>query len=150
VDVLSENTKHIAFKSENITILTRLIPDKYPYYTAVIPKDNPIRVSVDTKEFMETLDTASISIPVTKKVTMQVKDGKISLMAEDIDFSRSFRKELKTGKGEDDIVISFNCEKMVTILKTENRETTVFDFSTPERAMIVNEYCLLMPMVNCL
>ena len=93
------------------------------------------------------MDVAEISLPASGLIVLEEKDGKIYIRTEDLDFNKSFSCEL-AGKGiGDSFKIGFNCQFMKTILKNENSKSTRITFSTPNRAMIINDYVLLMPMI---
>ena len=146
--MLDEAGKHTAaIVDGNITIFYKQTDGVYPNYMAAIPTDNPVSVIVDTKEFMEVLDTSSISMnPSSEMVRLETKGNELSLQTQDIDLSKSFKGTVKAKTEGDDIAIGFCYSKMVNLLKAEKQEQTAFSFSDPNRAMIVNEYCLLMPM----
>ena len=136
----------IAFKVDNLSIVSRKIDGTFPNYKAVIPQENDKEMVLDSKNFLDAMDVAEISLPASGLIVLEEKDGKISIRTEDLDFNKSFSCEL-TGKGiGDSFRIGFKCQFMKNILKTENSKSTKITFSTPDRAMIINDYVLLMPM----
>lgn len=149
VDVFTDEDKFISFmeRDKKLTISSKQVDGKYPNYRAVIPQDNPIRFSANTKELLETLDTASISVPPSDMVSIEVKDGTVSVRAQDPDMSKSFSRKLSSVEADGDITFGFNYKKLIAILKAENKETSTFELSSPERGFIINEYYLLMPML---
>lgn len=143
-----EDNNFIAFKVDNLSIVSRKIVGTFPNYKAVIPQENDKEMVLDSKNFLDAMDVAEISLPPSGLIVLEEKAGKISIRTEDPDFNKSFSCEL-TGKGiGDDFKIGFNCQFMKNILKTENSKSTKITFSTPDRAMIINDYVLLMPMAT--
>lgn len=142
-----EDNNFIAFKVDNLSIVSRKIDGTFPNYKAIIPQANDKEMVLDSKNFLDALDVAEISLPVSGLIVLEEKDGKISIRTEDLDFNKSFSCEL-TGKGiGDSFKIGFKCQFMKNILKTENSKSTKITFSTPNRAMIINDYVLLMPLM---
>lgn len=150
VDVFTdEENKFISFMEwdKKLTISSKQVDCKYPNYRAVISQDNPISFSVNTKELLETLDTASISVPYSDMVSIEVKDGIVSVRAQNLDMDKSFHRKLSSVEAGDDITFGFNYKRLIAILKAENKEISTFELSSPERGFIINEYYLLMPMM---
>ena len=142
-----KDNNFIAFKVDNLSIVSRKIDGTFPNYKAVIPQANDKEMVLDSKNFLDALDVAEISLPVSGLIVLKEKDGKISIRTEDLDFNKSFSCEL-TGKGiGDSFEIGFKCQFMKNILKTENSKSTKITFSTPNRAMIINDHVLLMPLI---
>ena len=142
-----EDNNFIAFKVDNLSIVSRKIDGTFPNYKLVIPQGNDKEMVLDSKNFLDAMDVAEISLPASGLIVLEEKDGKIYIRTEDLDFNKSFSCEL-AGKGiGDSFKIGFNCQFMKTILKNENSKSTRITFSTPNRAMIINDYVLLMPMI---
>src|SRR5690554_5780921 len=150
VDVFTDEDKFISFmeRDKKLTISSKQVDCKYPNYRAVIPQNNPISFSVNTKELLETLDTASISAPYSDMMSIEVKDVIVSVRTQNLDMSKSFHRKLSSVESGDDITFGFNYKKLIAILKAENKEISTFELSSPERGFIINEYYLLMPMMT--
>lgn len=142
---LSEDKVWLSVKNDNLTIITKQVYGKYPNWKSVVPQDNPISVTLKRKEFEEVLDVATISAPPTNMIAFTAKDGKVNLKTQNIDFNKSFTKDIDA-KLDGEISIGFNLLFMLNILKTEDGDKVEINFSSPERAMIINDSVLLMPM----
>ena len=54
------NDANAFFGFENVEIVCRLIDGKYPNYDAVIPKDNPNKLTIERTAFLNSIKRISI------------------------------------------------------------------------------------------
>ncbi len=59
---ISANRRYVVFMAGGYTIMSRLIEGEFLNYRNVIPADSRTRVTIDTKEFIETIERASLII----------------------------------------------------------------------------------------
>ena len=64
------NETNALFSFDNTTIICRLVDGKYPNYEAVIPKENPNKLSIETAELLASIKRVSI---FANKTTHQIK-----------------------------------------------------------------------------
>ena len=64
------NNTNAFFSFENTNLICRLIDGKYPNYEAVIPKENPNKLTVDRVSFLSCTKRVSI---FSNKTTHQVR-----------------------------------------------------------------------------
>ena len=65
---ISANRRYVVFMAGGYTIMSRLIEGEFLNYRNVIPADSRTRVTIDTKEFIETIERASLIITERLKI----------------------------------------------------------------------------------
>ena len=63
----------VLFKFEETELISRLIDGQYPDYRQIIPKEFKTEVEVEKEEFIHALKAASLFVPDSNNVTVQVK-----------------------------------------------------------------------------
>lgn len=142
--VLVEYTQTNArFKFKNITMICRLIEGKYPNYMAVIPQNNPNKMTVDRLPFLNSLRRVAIfSNKTTFQVKLQIIGSELILSAEDLDFSNEAKERLACSFEGEDIEIGFNSRFLAEMIQNIDTEQIRLDLSEPNRAG------LLVPIGN--
>ncbi|UTW61142.1 DNA polymerase III subunit beta [bacterium SCSIO 12741] len=123
------------FAFENVTLICRLIDGKYPNYDAVIPKENPNRVTVDRSSFLSSIKRISIfSNKTTHQVRLKITGNELAISAEDLDFSNEANERLTCDHEGEDIEIGFNSRFLIEMLSNIESEHVVLEMSVPNRA----------------
>jgi DNA polymerase III subunit beta len=131
------------FSFKNIIMVCRLIDGKYPNYSAVIPKDNPNKMTVDRVPFLNSIRRVSIfSNKTTYQVKLRIAGSELTLSAEDLDYSNEARERLACNYEGDDIEIGFNSRFIVEMLQNLETEQIRVEMSEPNRAG------LILPVAN--
>lgn len=133
--------------SDGIIIIQRRTDERYPNYKAVIPQDNPIQLTLVRKELSEALKQGKKFAGESKRVDFYIGEG-VTLKFEDLDMDREFSTELKlvSVPNCEPFRIAFHIGLMESILK-HCPETLTFALSTPNRAAIICERFLQMPVL---
>lgn len=132
------NNTNISFSSESIQMVSRLIDGKYPNYDAVIPKNNPNKLTIDRETFLNSIKRVAVfSNKNTNTVKLSIKKGKMNIMAEDLDFSNEATEEVKCDYQGKDMEIGFNSKFFQEILNSIDGEEVILELSEPTRAGIV-------------
>jgi len=135
---LEYNESNAVIIFDNITLICRLIECKYPNYEAVIPQQNPFKLSVARKSLLNALKRVSIfGSKSTHQVRFKVSGKELVLSAEDIDYSSEARERLTCSYEGDDIEIGFNSKFMLDMLATLDNENIIIEMSAPNRAGIL-------------
>ncbi len=135
---LEYNESNAVIIFDNITLICRLIEGKYPNYEAVIPQQNPFKLSVARKSLLNALKRVSIfGSKSTHQVRFKVSGKELVLSAEDIDYSSEARERLTCSYEGDDIEIGFNSKFMLDMLATLDNENIIIEMSAPNRAGIL-------------
>jgi len=137
----SETNARFTFK--NIIMTCRLIDGKYPNYSAVIPSNNPNKMTVERQPFLNAIKRVSIfSNQTTYQVKFKIAGSELTLSAEDLDYSNEAKERLTCHYEGTDLEIGFNSKFMVEMLNNLESEQVMVEMSEPNRAG------LLSPMGN--
>ncbi|TYA64155.1 DNA polymerase III subunit beta, partial [Seonamhaeicola marinus] len=69
----------------NSVLICRLIDGKYPNYEAVIPKENPNKLTIDRNQFLNSVKRVSIfSNKTTHQIRLKIAGAELNISAEDI------------------------------------------------------------------
>lgn len=150
-------TARLTIKNDTGTFVkivrTRLIDANFPMIEDVIPTDNPNRITFDRNEGIKAFKTAfEFGNKTTHAATFEL-NGKVQLVARDLDFSNEVAIKIPSGKYKGaPMEIAFNSEFVGAVLKQIENDDITLSISTPTRAGLFengNEIFLLMPiMVN--
>jgi DNA polymerase III subunit beta len=139
VPVTIEYNKTNAFFSfTNVHLICRLIDGKYPNYDAVIPKENPNRLTIDRHALLTTIRRVSIfANQSTHQIRFKVSGQELILSAEDIDFSNEAKERLNCSYNGEDMEIGFNSKFLLEMLNNIDTEEISLEMSAPNRAGIL-------------
>jgi len=123
---------------EDITLICRLIDGKYPNYEAVIPTQNPFKLTADRKNLLNALRRVAIfGSKSTHQIRFKISGKELVLTAEDIDFASEAKERLTCSYEGDDIEIGFNSKFLQDMLNTLESEVVGIEMSAPNRAGIL-------------
>ena len=154
---ISFDERNAIFSLGNYRMICRLIEGRYPNYNAVIPKDNPYKVTVDRMLLIGALRRVSIfSSQASSLVKLKLVENNINISAQDIDFSTSAEESLACQYGGTEMSIGFKSTFLIDILSNISSDEVVVELADPSRAGVIipveqeeNEelLTLLMPMM---
>jgi DNA polymerase-3 subunit beta len=138
-DVLIEyNDSNAQFTFENTTIICRLIDGKYPNYEAVIPKENPNKLTISRTQFLNSVRRVSIfSNKTTHQIRLKMAGAELNISAEDLDYSNKADERLTCDYQGDDMQIGFNSRFLIEMLNNLNCDDVSLEMSLPNRAGIL-------------
>ena len=132
------NKTNAFFSFSNIHLICRLIDGKYPNYDAVIPKENPNRLTIDRHALLTTIRRVSIfANQSTHQIRFKVSGQELILSAEDIDFSNEAKERLNCSYDGEDMEIGFNSKFLLEMLNNIETEEISLEMSAPNRAGIL-------------
>jgi DNA polymerase-3 subunit beta len=120
------------------TLICRLIDGKYPNYDAVIPKNNPNKLTIDTTALLGSIRRVSIfANKTTHQVRLKIAGSELNISAEDLDFSNEAAERLTCSYAGDDMEIGFNSRFLVEMLTNIDSNEATIEMSAPNRAGIL-------------
>ncbi len=132
------NESHIKFLLGNITLITRLIEEKYPNFESVIPVDNTKKLVVNKNQLLSSVRrTALFANTTTRQVRFSMTSGSLAISAEDIDFGSEAKETLTCDYDAEPMEIGFNAGYVVDVLSHVDSEDAIFMLSQPTRAVMV-------------
>jgi DNA polymerase-3 subunit beta len=116
-------------------LVCRLIDERYPDYDAVIPTNNPNKLTIDRLSFLGSLSRVAIyANKTTHQVRLKIEGNELNISSEDIDFSNEAHEKLTCQYEGEDLEIGFNARFLIEMLKNLNCEEVSLEMSTPNRA----------------
>src|SRR5579862_908144 len=129
---------HAVFSTGNITLISKIIAEKYPNYESVLPLDNNKKLTIDRDPLLASVKrTALYASSTTHQVKFSLKKNSLTVGAEDIDFGSEARETIPCDYSADAMEIGFNSAYIIEILSHLEADKVEFFFSTPSRAVTV-------------
>ncbi|MEI8134869.1 MAG: DNA polymerase III subunit beta [bacterium] len=135
---ISFSATQIEFKTDDTTVLSRLIDEQYPNYEAVIPRENEKVMTVAKSAMLQSLKRVMIfSDQDTHQIRMQLGTNKITITADNAEEGADAKEEIACDYNHDDLVIGFNGKFVEEALSHVDGDDVTLKFSTPTRATII-------------
>lgn len=132
------NKTNALFSFGNINLVCRLIDGKYPNYEAVIPKQNPNKLTIDRSAFLGAIKRVSVfANKATHQVRLKMVGSQLTISAEDLDFANEGHETLTCSYVGEDMEIGFNSKFIVEMISNLESDEIVIEMSAPNRAGII-------------
>ena len=152
------NDTNALFSFENLVVICRLIDGKYPNYDAVIPKENPNKLTIETNSLLSSIKRVSIyANKTTHQIRLRIAGSEMQITSEDLDFANQAEERLSCNYIGDDIEIGFNSKFVIDMLNNIGSKKISIEMSAPNRAGIIlpldsmqegeNTLMLVMPVM---
>ncbi len=149
---LDEN--NLFFKVGRRTLISRVIESKFPNYQAVIPKDNPGRLTLSREELANAIRRVSLlSAERSKGIKFTIEKNRMRLFSSNPEIGEARDRLAVEYKGQD-LEIGFNAQYLLDFLTAVASERVVFEIKDENSAVLLkpeteegltNVY-VLMPM----
>ncbi|MFM7217868.1 MAG: DNA polymerase III subunit beta [Bacteroidota bacterium] len=135
---LSFTDNNAFFEFGNFTLTCRLIDGRYPNYEAVIPSDNPNRLTIERTRLLNSVRRVSIfSNKTTHQVRLKISGSELQISAEDLDFANEANERLGCEYNGEDMEIGFNARFLMDMLNNLENDMVTLEMSAPNRAGIL-------------
>lgn len=151
------NESNAFFSFGDINLVCRLIDERYPDYNAVIPEENPNRLTINRTDFLNSVKRISIfGNKTTNQINIKITGSELTVHAEDVDLSNEAVERLGCDYNGEDMEIGFNSKLLIEMLQNLSTNDIMIELSTPNRAGIIlpsgnieheQLLMLLMPMM---
>ncbi|RKD12855.1 DNA polymerase III subunit beta [Pelobium manganitolerans] len=132
------NSTSAFFKFANINLVCRLIDERYPDYEAVIPQNNPNKLTLDRSLFLNCLKRVVIfANKTTHQVRLKISGAELHISSEDIDFANEAHERIGCQFDGEDMEIGFNAKFLIEMLNNLSGDEVTIEMSTPNRAGIL-------------
>jgi DNA polymerase-3 subunit beta len=150
---VARSGNHLAFRSEDREVYTRLIEGRYPNYEQVIPKDNDKIARVDREALERAVRRmAVLASDQTHRVKLSFETDKVHLDVRTPDLGEA-HDELELDYQGEALEIGFNANYLLEVLRNMPAGEVKVAFKTAERATTIEpaddelDYlCLVMPL----
>lgn len=132
------NETNAMFVFGSTKMIARLIDGKYPNYGAVIPTENPNKLTISRTSLLNSVKRVSIfSNKTTHQVRLKMSGSELQISAEDLDFANEANERLTCAYEGEDMEIGFNSRFLVEMLSNLESEEVNIAMSAPNRAGIL-------------
>ncbi len=142
-------TNQVLFDIDGTLIATRIIEGEFPNYKQVIPKEIPTKVKVNREDLLAAIRRANLlSTPDFQAIKFELFKDKLVVSKSTPDVGES-REEVKVEYGESELIVGFNPQYLIDVLKNINDETIPLEFQGSDKPCVlrVNDYLYLaLPM----
>lgn len=131
---LYQSENYLFFKAGSVVFVGRLIEEAYPDFEKVIPKENPIGISLERKPFLEALQRAQITAAEeSDAVILSVENSLLRVSSQAAEKGET-HEELPLKKKTKPIKISFRAEYLIDALKRLKSEEVTLWLADAESA----------------
>ncbi|SMO74993.1 DNA polymerase III subunit beta [Solitalea koreensis] len=132
------NSTSAFFKFNTVSLICRLIDERYPDYEAVIPQNNPNRLTIDRGQLLSSLKRVVIyANKTTHQVRLKIQGSELNISSEDLDFANEAYERLTCQYDGEDMEIGFNARFLIEMLNNLDTNEVMLEMSTPNRAGIL-------------
>ena len=147
------NASSFAINNSEFKLTTRLLEGKYLNYNSVIPQASEKKAILNKEAFTTALRrVALMSSAKNGYMALHFTSDKVTVSAEDVDFSRSANEEVMCEYNGEDMTIGFNSAVITSVVANCETDDVTIELNTPTTAAIVYEanrdeyFSLVMPM----
>lgn len=140
----------VLFQFAEIRLFSRLIEGHFPNYEQVIPKEEKTVSTVDREHLLSAVKRASLlTSPESQSVKLDILKNKVLVSSRCPNLGEA-REEVDATTEGDDVVIGFNPNYLIDVLKNLDVEKIHLGFTHPDKPGLVkgkDDYlCVIMPM----
>jgi DNA polymerase-3 subunit beta len=133
------NESNAFFRFGQFHLICRLIDGKYPNYEAVIPAENPNKLTIDRESFLNSIRRVSVfSNKTTHQVRFKITGSELQVSAEDPDFNNEANERLTCSYAGEDMEIAFNARFLIDMLGNLSSDELLMEMSLPNRASLIS------------
>lgn len=149
---LDEN--NLFFKVNNRTLISRVIEGKFPNYEAVIPKDNPLVISISREEITDAIRRVSLlSTERSKGIKFGIQKNQITLFSSNPEIGEA-RDKVDVEYDGQEVEIGFNSQYLLDFLTSVKAERISFEMKDENSAILmkpeaeedIKDIYVIMPM----
>jgi len=135
---ISFNKSNAFFSFNDTKLICRLIDAQFPNYSAVIPTDNPNKMTVGRHDLLNSLKRRAIyANKTTNQISLNIADASLTVEAQDLDFSNEAKEQLRCEYNGDPMSIGFNAKFLIEMLNVLDTDEVKVELSTPNKAGIL-------------
>lgn len=138
-DVVVEfDGRFATFSMGEYELVCRLLDGRYPNYNAVIPQNNPHKVTIDRAALIGTLRRVAIfSMQAVSLIKLHIEEGKMVVSAQNTDFSTSAEESITCSYDGVPMNIGFRASLLIDMLNNIPGQDVVIELADPSRAGVI-------------
>ena len=139
---VTADSQRMQFSTDGVTLVTRCIEGNFPNYEAVIPKDNPYKVSMSRDTLRMALRRVGLSANTSSNMaTLSFASEAFVVAAEDYDFSREGSERVPIQQNDAflpaDFKIGIKISSTLDLLDLLDEDSIQLFLSDPSRAILL-------------
>jgi DNA polymerase-3 subunit beta len=129
---------NVSFHIDDVEFISRLIGEKYPAYSSVIPLENENLLKVKRDDLLSAIKRMLLfSASNSKQVKFAIGKNTLEVSAEDIDHGSNATENIFCEYSGEPMDIGFNTAYVSEILSHINSDEMIFKLHSPNKACIV-------------
>lgn len=129
---------YASFIINDLEFISRLIGEKYPSYSSVIPLENENFLTVNRSELLSAIKRMMLfSTSNSKQVKFSIGENSLEVSAEDVDHGSDAKENIQCEYKGDPMDIGFNTTYVNDILSHLEGDKVVFKLHSPTKASII-------------
>lgn len=143
---------HVLFEFDNTTVVSRLIEGEYFRINQMLSSDYETKVTINKKEFLDSIDRATLLIKESEKkpIILNITDGSLNVHINSA--MGSLNEDIDINKDGKDIMIGFNPKFLIDALKVIDDEQINIYLVNPKAPCFIKDkdesYIYLILPVN--
>lgn len=134
---LITGTNQVLFDIDGTLIATRIIEGEFPNYRQVIPKEISNKVKINREDLLFAIRRANLlSTPDFQAIKFEVFKDKLVVSKSTPDVGES-REEVKIEYGDAELIVGFNPQYLIDVLKNINEETISMEFQGSDKPCVL-------------
>ncbi len=136
--VITEN--QVLFKAENLLFFSRLLEGNYPDTTRLIPSESKTEIGVQTKEFLQAIDRASLLAREGRNNVVKfstIEDGVVEISSNTPEIGKVVEEVQSQFIEGEDLKISFSAKYMMDALKALEGTEIKVSFTGAMRPFVI-------------
>jgi len=129
---------HVSFMMGDVEFSSRLIAEKYPAYSSVIPLENENTLKIKRHDLLSTIKRMLLfSSTSSRQVKFSISKNNIVISAEDIDLGSNAVENISCEYSGEQMDIGFNTQYVNDILTHIDDDDVIFKLHSPTKACII-------------
>ncbi len=127
----------VLFNIDGVLIATRIIEGEFPNYKQVIPKEIPTKVKIRTQDLLAAIRRANLlSTPDFQAIKFELFKEKLVISKNTPDVGEC-REEINVEYGQQELMVGFNPQFFIDVLKNISDERIDFEFLGPDKPCVL-------------
>ena len=134
---ITNGINQVLFNIDGVLIATRIIEGEFPNYRQVIPKEINTKVKIKTADILAAIKRANLlATPDFQAIKFEIFKDKMVISKSTPDIGES-REEINIDYGQQELMVGFNPQFFIDVLKNINDEHIMLEFLGPDKPCVL-------------